>query len=213
MDEFIKAGFTKRPSDIVTPPGVAESPFIMECKLLHQYDTGGKPGAGNLLVGTTTNIGATGGRTTHNHTGSSTWTSSVSTGSSAGSNGGTNNAGAAHNSADPEGDGIGNLIEYALGGFPNLGNEQGILPRIGKLPEESFQGLEYIYRRRRDAAARGLTYTVEASTNLPSSVWSTGGVTETGTGIVDGDFVSVTNRISFENSPAGFIRLKVGLEE
>lgn len=51
VDEFVKAGFTKLPSQHVAPPGVAESPFIMECKLLHHFDTGGKPGAGNLLIG------------------------------------------------------------------------------------------------------------------------------------------------------------------
>lgn len=50
VDEFIKAGFTKLPSDIVAPPGVAESSFIMECRLLHYYDTGGKPGSGNLMI-------------------------------------------------------------------------------------------------------------------------------------------------------------------
>ncbi len=49
-DEFIQAGFTKLPSRIVAPPGVAESPFVMECRLLHYYDTGGKPGSGNLMI-------------------------------------------------------------------------------------------------------------------------------------------------------------------
>jgi flavin reductase (DIM6/NTAB) family NADH-FMN oxidoreductase RutF len=34
VDEFAKSGFTKRTSTHVTPPGVAESPFIMECTLL-----------------------------------------------------------------------------------------------------------------------------------------------------------------------------------
>lgn len=51
VDEFEKAGLSKYASAIVAPPGVAESPFIMECRLLHHVDTGGKPGAGNLLVG------------------------------------------------------------------------------------------------------------------------------------------------------------------
>ena len=51
IDEFIKAGFTKRPSRIVAPPGVAESPFVMECRLLQHVDTGGLPGSGNLLIG------------------------------------------------------------------------------------------------------------------------------------------------------------------
>jgi flavin reductase (DIM6/NTAB) family NADH-FMN oxidoreductase RutF len=50
VDEFVKAGLTKLPSTLVAPPGVAESPFVMECRLLHHYDTGGRPGAGNLLI-------------------------------------------------------------------------------------------------------------------------------------------------------------------
>ncbi len=49
-NEFIKAGFTPFASEKVTPPGVAESPFIMEAKLLHHIDFGGKPGSANLLI-------------------------------------------------------------------------------------------------------------------------------------------------------------------
>ncbi|PLX28803.1 MAG: flavin reductase [Ignavibacteria bacterium] len=50
VDEFVKAGFTKHASEIIAPPGVAESPFIMECRLLRHVDTGGRPGAGNLMI-------------------------------------------------------------------------------------------------------------------------------------------------------------------
>ncbi|MBE0644509.1 MAG: flavin reductase [Bacteroidetes bacterium] len=50
VDEFVKSGFTKLPSRIVAPPGVAESPFVIECRLLHHYDTGGLPGSGNLMI-------------------------------------------------------------------------------------------------------------------------------------------------------------------
>jgi flavin reductase (DIM6/NTAB) family NADH-FMN oxidoreductase RutF len=50
VDEFEKAGFSKLPSRIVAPPGVGESPFVMECRLLSHFDTGGKPGSGNLLI-------------------------------------------------------------------------------------------------------------------------------------------------------------------
>jgi hypothetical protein len=46
----VKAGFGKLPSKLVAPPGVSESPFVMECRLLHYYDTGSKPGSGNLLI-------------------------------------------------------------------------------------------------------------------------------------------------------------------
>jgi flavin reductase (DIM6/NTAB) family NADH-FMN oxidoreductase RutF len=51
VDEFVKASFTKLPSEKIAPPGVAESPFVMECRLLHTYETGGNAGSGNLLVG------------------------------------------------------------------------------------------------------------------------------------------------------------------
>ncbi len=51
VDEFMKAGFTKRPSQLIAPAGVAESPFIMECRLMQHIDFGGAPGSGNILVG------------------------------------------------------------------------------------------------------------------------------------------------------------------
>ena len=50
VDEFEKGGFTKLPSQKISPPGVAESPFVMETKLLHHIDFGGKPGSANLLI-------------------------------------------------------------------------------------------------------------------------------------------------------------------
>lgn len=50
VDEFVKSGLTPLPSRNVAPPGVAESPFVLECKLLQHIDTGGKPGAGNLMI-------------------------------------------------------------------------------------------------------------------------------------------------------------------
>ena len=51
VDEFEVAGFTKRPSVIVAPPSVAESPYAMECKLMENIelrrDIGGN---GNLML-------------------------------------------------------------------------------------------------------------------------------------------------------------------
>jgi hypothetical protein len=61
------------------------------------------------------------------------------------------------------------------------------------------------------AAARSLSYTVQASTNLVTAGWSTNGVTETGAGIIDSAFESVTNRSA--TGEAGFVRLKIGLAE
>ena len=51
VDEFVKAGFTKLKSDIISVPGVAESPFVMECKLHKIIELGGKPASGNLILG------------------------------------------------------------------------------------------------------------------------------------------------------------------
>ena len=51
VDEFVKAGFTKLPSQKIVPPGVAESPMVMECKLLQHVDLGGKAASGNLMIG------------------------------------------------------------------------------------------------------------------------------------------------------------------
>ena len=51
IDEFLKAGFNKRKSNMIKPPGVVESPFIMECKLNKIIELGNKPASGNLILG------------------------------------------------------------------------------------------------------------------------------------------------------------------
>ena len=51
VDEFVKSGLTKKKLDIINSPGVAESPFIMECKLLKIIELGNKPASGNLILG------------------------------------------------------------------------------------------------------------------------------------------------------------------
>lgn len=50
VNEFVKAGLTPLPPARIAVPGVAESPFVMECRLLQHIDTGAKPASGNLLV-------------------------------------------------------------------------------------------------------------------------------------------------------------------
>jgi flavin reductase (DIM6/NTAB) family NADH-FMN oxidoreductase RutF len=49
-DEFIKAGFTKEPSQFIKPPRVKESPLQMECKVIEIKPLGEKGGAGNLVI-------------------------------------------------------------------------------------------------------------------------------------------------------------------
>jgi len=49
-DEFIKAGFTPIPSDMVKPFRVKESPVQLECKVLQVIETGKEGGAANLVI-------------------------------------------------------------------------------------------------------------------------------------------------------------------
>jgi flavin reductase (DIM6/NTAB) family NADH-FMN oxidoreductase RutF len=50
VNEFVKAGFTAIPSDIVKPYRVAESPIQFECKVNEIIALGQEGGAGNLII-------------------------------------------------------------------------------------------------------------------------------------------------------------------
>ena len=110
--------------------------------------------------------------------------------------------------ADPDGDGLNNLAEYALGGNPNLGND-------GVGPTHALAGddFEIQYNRRRDAGARGLAYTVKATDDLVDGMWSTNGIADAGSGILDADFESVTNRVSTVGKTNEFLKLEVEFEK
>lgn len=49
--EWDDTGFTPRPSDLVAPPAVTESPVNMECRLHDVLHFGAGGGAGNLVIG------------------------------------------------------------------------------------------------------------------------------------------------------------------
>ena len=51
VNEFEKSGLTKHPSKIVSTPGVAESPLIMECQFTEHIQFSDQPAGGNLLLG------------------------------------------------------------------------------------------------------------------------------------------------------------------
>lgn len=124
----------------------------------------------------------------------------------------TEDEGNAANTADPDGDGWNNLAEYAFGGFPNIGNNEDPaiydFPRIGKTGSDRFQTLEILYNRRIDS---DLSYTLKVASNLTDATWSTDGVMETGSTVIDSEFEAVTNTIPVED--AGFARLTVELSE
>jgi flavin reductase (DIM6/NTAB) family NADH-FMN oxidoreductase RutF len=50
VDEFEKAGFTKKAATLVKPPMVAESKAQLECKVLEVKSLGEEGGAGNLVI-------------------------------------------------------------------------------------------------------------------------------------------------------------------
>ena len=56
IDEFDVAGFTRTPSRIVAPPGVAESPVQLECRLHTVLSHGEGPSASNYIVGEVVHI-------------------------------------------------------------------------------------------------------------------------------------------------------------
>jgi len=51
VDEFALANLTTRPSRVVRPPQVAESPVSFECKLNRIIDFGTEPGSSSLVIG------------------------------------------------------------------------------------------------------------------------------------------------------------------
>ncbi|QJD94692.1 flavin reductase family protein [Mucilaginibacter robiniae] len=50
VNEFVKAGFTELPSDMVKPPRVAEAPVQLECVVTQIIPLGNQPNSGNLVV-------------------------------------------------------------------------------------------------------------------------------------------------------------------
>lgn len=109
---------------------------------------------------------------------------------------------------DIEPDGLDNLAEYALGGNPTINDAVTVMPVFDVSGAGSSKVVEYTYRRRRDAAARGLTYGLNVSSNLLVDWMSVGDAYETGTAIIDPDFESVTNEVPFETDE-GFITLEI----
>ncbi|MDB6077098.1 MAG: hypothetical protein JWO82_845 [Akkermansiaceae bacterium] len=83
---------------------------------------------------------------------------------------------AAGQADDPDGDGVVNLLEYALGGDPAVsspslpGGQGRLLPQVVTADGSS---IDFSYPERTDATARGLSYRVEISSTLLPDSWTT----------------------------------------
>jgi len=73
--------------------------------------------------------------------------------------------------------------------------------------------VDYVYRRRTDAATRGLSYETQHSGTLAPESWSSTGFTETSIAPIDSDFESATSRILAEGIDQLFIRLEIKSSE
>lgn len=77
--------------------------------------------------------------------------------------GSTAAAGSAADNADPDGDGVSNLAEFAFGLNPNAPSSDTGTRAVAMATQ---QGMNAVFRRRKDYLAAGLTYLVEFSSNL-----------------------------------------------
>ena len=107
-----------------------------------------------------------------------------------------------------------NLLEYALGGVPTDGSDGSSLsPTSTHLEDAGTYWVDYVYRRRTDAATRGLSYETQHSGTLAPESWSSTGFTETSIAPIDSDFESATSRIIAEGIDQLFIRLEIKSSE
>ncbi len=104
--------------------------------------------------------------------------------------------------ADADGDGVPNLLEYALAADPRAADE-GLLPRLAR----SEGGLVFEYRRQRDRALDDLTYLVETTADLTAS-WSVASGWAEEVAAVDATTELVRVTVPVESS-AVFVRLRV----
>ncbi|MDB4732318.1 acetylxylan esterase, partial [bacterium] len=93
-------------------------------------------------------------------------------------------------SANPDGDQLNNLQEFALGGDPLAADGTAILPSLST----DASAPEFSFRRRLDAVSQGLVYSLQTSTDLDS--WGTDGLGAETVDPLNVDFETVTTALS-----------------
>jgi hypothetical protein len=114
--------------------------------------------------------------------------------------------------ADPDRDGLPNILEYAFAGHP-LVTEAGTFPFAGKAVHDGRDYLALTYRRLKDPVAAGIAYRIESCSSLMSDDWSdvSDSVAEE---VIDStpaghDWVEVRLAVPFEAGQSAFLRLRI----
>ena len=107
----------------------------------------------------------------------------------------------AGNNADPDGDGIVNLLEYALGLDPNSANAT-----TGITSDSTTAEFSIIYQRNKEAT--DLNFIIEGQDNLTPNDWPAATVTETILS-TDGNIETVKATIQLGDNTRYFLRLRV----
>ncbi|MDF7823694.1 hypothetical protein P4B35_06680 [Pontiellaceae bacterium B12227] len=118
----------------------------------------------------------------------------------------------ATSTANPDGDALNNLYEYALGGNPTNANDTGYATMLNSGDDGGTNWFYYVHPENNTAAKSGLNYTLNSDENLVVAPGWTNAVYEVlGTAedfYADG-FNAVTNRISTEGKSQEFIKLQI----
>ncbi len=109
---------------------------------------------------------------------------------------------AASLTADGDGDGLGNLLEWAFDLDPNTASTlNASIAKVGSV-------MEYVYSRSVPAASAGVTFSVEWSDSLAASDWSSVGVTQS-VEADNGSLQQIKAIVPTGGANSRFVRLKV----